>query len=65
VLQKPPTLRENPKPYVTRPSLVETLKDRWNDEVVSVWRWATGLDVTATRESLEKGVENVWRNLQK
>lgn len=63
-LQKPPTIPENVRPYIARPSLVETLKDRWNDEVTGVWRWATGLDAVRIRESVEKGIGNVWGNLK-
>ncbi|KAF8252822.1 hypothetical protein K440DRAFT_644968 [Wilcoxina mikolae CBS 423.85] len=64
-LRKPATIPENPKPYIARPSLTETMKDRWNDELEGIWRWAQGLDSVKIREGLEEKTGNIVRNLQK
>jgi len=64
-LQKPAAIPGTPRPYVARPSIVETIKDRWNEELEGIWRWATGLDQVKIRECVEETVGNVARNLQK
>jgi altered-inheritance-of-mitochondria protein 5 len=64
-LRKPATIPENSKPYIARPSLIETMKDRWNDELEGIWRWAQSLDSVRIREGLEEKTGNIVRNLQK
>ncbi|KAI5819406.1 hypothetical protein BZA77DRAFT_290558 [Pyronema omphalodes] len=64
-LQKPATLPENPKPYIARPSLLETMKDRWNAELEGIWRWSQNLDHVKLREGLEEKAGNVVANLAK
>ncbi|KAI5841306.1 hypothetical protein BZA05DRAFT_470770 [Tricharina praecox] len=64
-LRKPATIPETPRPYLARPSIVETIKDRWNAELEGVWKWATSLDQVKIREDVEEMVGNIVRNLQK
>ena len=64
-LRQPATIRPNPRPYIARPSLVETIKDQWNHELEELWRWAVGLDSVRIREGVEETACNVVRNLQK
>lgn len=64
-LRQPATIPPNPRPYIARPSLVETVKDQWNHELEELWRWAVGLDSVRIREGVEETVCNVVRNLQK
>jgi hypothetical protein len=41
------------------------MKDRWNDELEGIWRWAQSLDSVRIREGLEEKTGNIVRNLQK
>lgn len=64
-LRRPAVLAGNPRPYVARPSLAHTLKDRWNAEVEAMYRWAEALDWVRIRERVEDGSQNLVRNLRR
>ena len=64
-LRYPAVQREKRPPYLARPKLVETMKDRWNAELEKAWRWCVSVDGTKARESVEEAWGNLRRNLQK
>jgi hypothetical protein len=65
LLREPAKLPTKRTPYFARPSLVETMKDRWNAELEGIYRWAQGVDMVRLREDLEGKAGNIARNLKK
>ncbi|KAI9811611.1 MAG: hypothetical protein M1827_005360 [Pycnora praestabilis] len=50
----PPPIR------IERTDMVETAKDKWNQEIEGAVKWAQGLDWRRVREGMESRVAGVW-----
>jgi altered-inheritance-of-mitochondria protein 5 len=54
-----PPLPEPPRYQIARPSIVETLKDRWNSDVEGAVRWVQGVRWGSVRDGLEERMKGM------
>lgn len=61
----PPQAPKKVEPHVERPSIVETMKDKWNEEVENSIRFVQSIDWNYTRERAEIYAEGLWDRITK
>ncbi|KAJ9642515.1 hypothetical protein H2199_004896 [Coniosporium tulheliwenetii] len=64
-LIEPPPPSTPPRAREARPSLVETVKDRWNGEIEGLVRRALSVDWNGVREGMERAVARGWGKLRR
>lgn len=50
-----------PRYVAARPSVVETVKDTWNEDVEGAVRWVQGVDWGRVRDGMEERLTGLWR----
>lgn len=58
-LRSPGIIIKNPGQHSGRPSVAETLKDSWNEQIMKLARCAQRLDWVWVRETIEDGVGSI------
>jgi len=50
-----------PRYVLDKPSIVETVKDAWNEDIEGAVRWAQGVEWGRVREGMEARAVGMWR----
>ncbi|KAI9876717.1 MAG: hypothetical protein M1830_005872 [Pleopsidium flavum] len=61
IVQRLPERPPPPRYVLDKPSIVETVKDAWNEDIEGAVRWAQGVKWERVREGLEARVVGMWR----